>query len=148
MFCTIITAAYAQDTIPPPYETQAERIIDKYTAKASAAVVSLAEALKVPAEHVYRVLVRQYIIEGAVGVFSWFMLTAVIVFGTNSLIKHGYDHDEESKEVIAIIATFALAILFIPWLVLTFDGDNLMTSVTSLINPEYRVIQDITSIFK
>ncbi len=46
-----------------------ERLVDKYSEKIEATIVSLAESLKQPAEAVWKILVKQQYVKAVVGLF-------------------------------------------------------------------------------
>jgi len=58
-----------------------EKLVDKYSAKISATIVSLAESLKQPAEHVYRILVKQQVVKAITFTISLLLgIILLIVF--------------------------------------------------------------------
>ena len=62
-------------------------MVDKYTAQFNAAIVSIAEALKQPAEYVYNILVKQQYVKASIGlvifIFVLLCITMSISFAKN-----------------------------------------------------------------
>ena len=90
MVC-FFTAAYSQEKETPITET--ERIVDKYIDKTGEILSNLAEQLKVPAEHVYGVLVKQQKINGLTGIIAFVMGVFIFII---SFITDKEDWEEFS----------------------------------------------------
>ena len=60
--------------------TNVEKLVDKYSGKIEAAIVSLAESLQQPAEHVYKVLVKQQIVKAINGLGILLFLLILFFF--------------------------------------------------------------------
>jgi len=58
--------------------TEAERVIDKYSEKITTAIGGLAESLAVPAEYVYKILVKQAVVNSVVELLL--LLTFMFLF--------------------------------------------------------------------
>lgn len=133
-------AVSAQEQLGSPTVTEAERIIDKYLDKAGDALNSLAEVLKVPAEHVYGVLVKQQVVVG-VGSLIVLIIFAVAFF----LSMWGFAKRERSNEYEENLGLLVLAVFsgigFVVSLVVFF-----VSGLSGLLNPEYGAIQDILSV--
>lgn len=117
--------------------TNTERLIDKYTDKAAAAVTALATQLKQPAEHVYKVLVKQQTLKA----ISWTAIIVVImtlaVIFTIICIRDS-DFREEMwglPVVIWIIAILAMLVM----------SDTILSG---FFNPEYGALKEIAGWFK
>ena len=118
--------------------SEAERLVDKYGGKISAVITSLAESLKVSAEHVYRVLVRQQIAEGAsVILLLVFWIFLARSFWKNFVKANFKDREGDRFATVSIILGIASAVLGI--ILIFFVPD----AVIKLINPEYGAIKEI-----
>ncbi len=145
--------------------TEAERIIDKYSEKAYDAIEGLAEQLKIPAEHIYQVLTKQYAIEG----ISFFIIVSIFIIlmliGYKNIIKHyklykkdckeaggkdkyddSYDIGDSPNGVVVIIISIITGIIFV--ITASFFGAYFYENFTKIINPEYWVIQEILETIK
>lgn len=108
-------------------------------------IVALASSLKVGAEHVYGVLVRQQIVNGVV----YLIIFIMGMFLIHNWIKK-YKSDErwasgEEPTGLGIIRIFQIIAAFILVTVGIFHIDTIMTG---LINPEYGAIQDVIQMVK
>lgn len=116
-----------------------ERLIDKYSEKVYSAMEQLAEQLKVPAQHVYGVLVKQAVVE------AWTILIVAVIgiillsiFGpkfVKSLLK-----DDEVRGVLSMIIS-SLGLIM-----LTISIINLNTIVGGFLNPEYYALKEILNL--
>jgi len=122
--------------------TETERIIDKYIDKTGEALQSLAETLKVPAEHVYGVLVKQQIVKG-IGISAGAILFVVIAIIVTSILINAWQEeyrwddivmDQTALEFCAFIA-WIFALILVIWF--------FVEGLACLINPEYGAIKDI-----
>lgn len=128
-----VTNSYAQEERVP---TQAEQIIDKYLDKAETAIISLANTLKVPAEHVYSVLVRQHYIRGLGILIGTIVITILFIILTILASKDYYENiGLDIGSTCLGILDLALIVIFI------IDG------LPMLLNPEYYAIKVIMSFF-
>lgn len=157
IFLMFITFGYSQ-TIDLNQDkiTNAERIIDKYSGKIYDLIVEMAEGLAVPAEYVWRVLVRQAIVES---------ITCLIVLITGILLMYlfynflskkvdGWEDYEnmpfiyvtrpdgsiEKKTIISqMVVNIILAVLgFILFIIGMINIDII---VQGIVNPEYKAIE-------
>jgi hypothetical protein len=112
-----------------------------------AGVSGLAKSLKVPAEHVYTVLVRQQIVHSCV----WLILLIIaglmlLFFSKGSRNKEErWINDDGGPEAIIFLRIFQILcgiILFVASVV------NIDTIFTGFINPEYGAIKDIISFIR
>ena len=106
-------------------------------------ITGLATALKIPAEHVYGVLVKQQIINSTT--YSLFPLGALIlVFIFIKLYKKGDKEDwEDDKKIAWLIITGIFTLIFI-----IASIASLSYIVQGFVNPEYGAIKDIMSFIK
>ena len=118
-----------------------------------------AKSLKTPIEHVYKVLVKQQIINSylflSVGVLSFVLLIFVGIFISKAIWGniHKYDNDDPKSiywkgkawnkyATFTIISAFLFLCAFIPFVC------NLKDIFTGFNNPEYGALMQIMEIFK
>lgn len=132
------TIAYSQsDSISLQPKSETERLIDKYLEKAEVAVTSLASTLKVPAEHVYSVLVRQQKVIAISEIVGTGIIT--LIFCISLTIGVYTKWEFEPLVAITVISGFATLIFLV---IVIAQG------IPKLLNPEYGAIQEIMSFFK
>ena len=125
--------------------TPAEKIIDKYTGKAYDAIKDLAEALQVPAEYVYTILVKQQLVYSLT--YSIAIVAAIalgVLFSKYGINGIGKAKDDEAGGWVAmtIVGTLSLVISTIVFFALIGD------IVTGFVNPEYGAIKEILNTVK
>lgn len=117
-------------------QTAVSEVIETIYDKTTEAISGLANALKVPAEHVYGVLVKQQIVE------SWGLLLAVIIFSILSyiFIKLGNDCNWRTEGYIpaSLVSLMTLGVFIVLFIV---------HGLTGFFNPEYGAIKEIMSLF-
>ena len=120
-----------------------ERVVDKYMDKTSEALKGLAEALQVPADHVYGILIKQQLLLSVswmifflFGIAGIFTVTRIILF----MVKQ--DYDEFAMVLTGVLGGAASLIVTIVGLVHT------EVILTGFINPEYGAIKEISNIIK
>jgi uncharacterized membrane protein YcjF (UPF0283 family) len=115
--------------------TEVNSIVDNVFDKTSEAVKELSQALKVPAEHVYSILVKQQLTRSYVWTFiNSFLLLACIVLWIFWI------RDLENKEDwwgLPVTTSVIFIIIFI---------SSVGTIATGFINPEYGAIREIMNI--
>lgn len=140
---------------------EVERIVDKYTSKVAVGITGLAESMEVPAKHVYKVLVKQAVVDSIV----WFLilLTGILLmlpfWGTFKRDIDWDDLDETIRTVVKdkegnetvqedtkksgaeIISKLIMAIIGLITIVIGIF--HIGTMVQGFVNPEYKAIQDI-----
>lgn len=130
----------AQD--PPKDESNAIEVVDRVFDRTTEAVQQLADALKVPAEHVYKVLVQQQIIQG-ISLLVVTMVTIIFAYLSWLILKNrhdfsknedAYDQDTEGYWVLFILLGVASIVLVIV---------SIAIVPAQFINPEYGAIKDI-----
>ena len=136
-----------KSVIPPTVADQVNQVVDNVSNK----VVALAEALKVPAEKVFIVMVKQQFIVALSESFSlsiffiFFLLSILTLLNKNS---HEYNFNDEFRDFnVRGYITLILSVIF--GIIFTV---NLFTSsdaiLTGFFNPEYGAIQDIVEMVK
>lgn len=106
---------------------------------------ALAEKLGVASEHVWGVLVKQAVLEGAIGLSLWVIATVGLSltarFVTKELLEMAkYKEDRLFGTVVP--AVFVFILVGIPGITL------LSTWIGKIANPEYYAFQEILSVFK
>lgn len=134
---TVSFAVYSQDSTKYVTDTNTEKLIDKYSDKIGDAITALAEKLQQPAEHVYKVLVKQQVVWG-VGTLVGVVLGALFLFiGLLGISKWRWDDDYcIPLNIVGVIILLVSLVLFF------FYG------LTGLINPEYGALKDIVNMIK
>lgn len=137
----ICHVCYSQDTIVQHrVVTNTEQIVDKYIDRVGDAVAALASQLKVPAEHVYGVLVKQGTVIGVSSLCAWLfsillLIVSSVIYRTNK-INHPHDNYD------GYIACIIVSVILVIFSSVTF----FVTGLPCLINPEYHAIKDILRI--
>lgn len=132
-------------------ELAANQIINNIVDKATIAVSSIADALKVPAEHVYSVLVKQSVIHSIVNILLSILFIIITIISYKMSIYYYKKHDNDDCEDgvfeyadSGIFCTLSI-IMLIVWIIHLLATVNII--ITGFINPEYRAIQEILNIF-
>jgi hypothetical protein len=130
-----------------------EKLVDKYSAKVEASTVALAQSLKQPAEHVYKVLIKQQIVNAAGLLFIpiGFIILLIIFY---RLMKYGfspskkyeghtmfYEKEDALTGLATIIGMFTLVMIILS---VIYFPDILQ----GFINPEYGAMKEIVSWIK
>ena len=105
-------------------------------------ILGLAEALKTPAEHVYKILVKQQVINAWSGLI--FIIVMLILLFLSIRYLKDCNNNEDIKDltgpillvIIALIVTFGVFIVV---------GPDILTG---FFNPEYGAIKDIVNFIK
>lgn len=108
-----------------------------------AGIAGLAAGLKVGAEHVYTVLVKQQIVYS----ITWLVFIIILLLLSTVFRKVLYNHarEEWDDELFGLFCIFGGTILIIGYIIVLC---NLTTITTGLINPEYGAIKDIINFIK
>ena len=112
-------------------ESDVELLVDKYSAKIEASLISLAKTLQQPAERIYSVLVKKSYIDGILAI-GFFIFGLILITG----------HLNKWADVWLVI-TILGAVLFIGGSIAICDE-----GLNNFINPDYGAIKDITDLFK
>ncbi len=111
-------------------------------------ITGLAKALKVPADHVYKILVKQQIIKAITEFIGWFCIPLVLsIIGYRISRKYKFFTEETIKESEGASAFLGGIAAGVPLLFLFF-GCDWSIIIGGLINPEYGAIQDIWKFVK
>lgn len=152
LFSTL-TFAQSDDTVESDEEvvqqteqqvTTAERVIDKYSGKAYEAVKELASALKVPAEHVYTILVKQAVVISITWLVVGILSIILLIFGVrwtvdaNNWNTNTYGSSEPvTKAIIGMVSMVLAVCILIGFFV------NMQAMIGGFVNPEYYAIKEI-----
>lgn len=124
-------------------------IVNKSTKEVNATVVyftekleELAKSLKVPAEHVYQILVKQQIVQAYTSLFAFFGLLLFCLIITYFFIKADGFEDDSFINISGFILILISGIL-----VLTCGANFIFNGFSGIINPEYGAIKEIMSLF-
>jgi hypothetical protein len=128
-----VSNAQQIDSIQYVTNTNAEKLIDKYSEKMTNAITVLAEKLKQPAEHVYGILVKQSLVQGWSIFVAFIIATILFVIVFIGAIKN-WANAEETFGFLSIILGVCWLIAIV---ILISDG------LPRLLNPEYEAIQQI-----
>lgn len=164
LFIMVGFSVFGQDEPKKTFSDQTSEIINTLYDKTSEAISDIATALKVPAEHVYTVLVRQYVNKAITGVFV-IVLLLIIVFTLWNLHKYfyakhlkdpnvvkdleqGYSVGTENSQfgVFSVIVGILFIITIMATIVVTLGLSS--DIITGFFNPEYGAIQEILRIVK
>jgi hypothetical protein len=131
--------------------SNAEKLFDKYTDKLSTAIVGLAEILKVPATHVYGILIKQQYVLAYIGLFIFFITLLFIILS----LKYALNIDDwddgsvkKNKPTCSLGFFIAFGIIGIIFLLCFFIGHYPEDIFQGFINPEYGAIKDIVNFIK
>ena len=137
---------------------QVEGVVDKIATHLAA----LAETLKVPAGHVYKILVNQQFYEGWSGMIIWptFILICTIccvyAFMREIKISKEFDRDAESRSYRSyrdnkdceVFIGAAIVSGLIGLLALIIFSFNFSYYLTQILNPEYHAIKSLVDMIK
>ena len=138
---TVSFAVYSQDTTKYVTDTNTEKLIDKYSEKIGDAITALAEKLQQPAEHVYKILVKQQVVYG-VSTLLFVVFSVIVVFWGFKIYHKNQDEFngwDFFGMFLIVLGCIAFVISFI-----MFAGGGL----SGLINPEYGALKDIVNMIK
>lgn len=139
IFCTFITVncfAQTKDSLPIP--DTAKLTLGKVYSDVKAGINGLAQSLKVPATHVYSVMIKQQ----TVGAITWlivdiFLFLVALFFIIVWTLDKKDDRNEWWGVPVVFIIIFLIFIFF-----------NLSNIVGGFVNPEYGAIKEIISFVK
>lgn len=121
--------------------TNTEKLIDKYSEKITASVAAFSEKLKQPAEHIYKVLVKQQVVKAC----STLSILLIGILLCSLAIYGGIKSEWEDPEFYSLFCIFGGLIGVVAVL---YGVVNFTDILQGFINPEYGAMQDIISIFK
>lgn len=135
-------SVFAQDSTTAKI-SEVERVVDKYVDQTTEALKGFAEALQVPAEHVYSVLMKQQYVKAitwiATGGISLCVIMMVLFFGYIGT-KHEWD-----DIVVGLVVVLGCVLFAIP---LFISISQLDVILTGFYNPEYGAIKEISNLIK
>ena len=174
-YATVVTVSKSDTIVTAKIDTvtanstvgEVERLVDKYSGKISDVLTSLAQSLKVPADHVYKVFTNQYFYEGLIStcIFLFFFIMSIIIlpifissfrkghhnhYKKNDKQRSIYDdirdnYTETAKGIGNIFGMVICSLLLIAMvIVLCVNSDAYM----QIANPEFYTIQNIMSLIK
>lgn len=139
----IVVQAQVQKDSSLVTNSNVEKLIDKYSGKVEAVLVSLAKELKQPIEHVYGILVKQQVINSMVySVVPIFALLSLFMAYRNGTHKKA-DFDEGNALAVTSIIFLILGIILS-----IATAFALVPIFTGFFNPEYGALKDIVSFIK
>lgn len=138
LFVGITTTIVAQDSIQYVTNSDTEKLIDKYTAKIEASVVALAQSLKQPAEHVYKILVKQQQVKATATLIA---IGSLIILGILLIIIECVFLNWNDY----IVGMIGIILLLIGVIGLVISASSIVSGFT---NPEYGAIKDIVRFLK
>ncbi len=152
MFISLIGNINAQDS------TKVGLTKEKIYSDVKDAIGQIGAALKVGAEHVYEILVKQQIANSIINIVVYITFAILIIIGYNvskntykghlALCNKEYntDLDRTPKGILAVILSILTIVLCIGEVVIFVN--TISETVTGFINPEYGAIKEIISIIK
>lgn len=120
--------------------------------KVDAYIKSLADSLGVAAEHVYGLLVKQQIVEGAVELllFSIILISGFIFCKTISTKTKDFRENYKGKRITGLGEDILLFLIYASWvfygLAVIIALCTFPSSIGKLINPEYYAIKEILDV--
>lgn len=145
---------YANDTTQYVTNSNVEKLVDKYSEKLSATITSLAQSLKQPAEHVYKILVKQQVVKSfGYSLFLLLAITFILLFCYNikrakwleddTYNRRDYPGETWNSNATLTIITGILALIFIG-----LSAGFFYPMLQGFLNPEYGAIKDIVEMIK
>lgn len=135
---SVASLTFVEDSITTYTGTLTEILIDKYAYE----IVELSKELKVPAKHVYSVVIKQQTVNSVVWLFIYFSLSIlafIFIKLRNAEIKRDkYSNDKDMFQTLAIVASIILIVVIL----FTFH-----VVVRGLINPEFGALKTIANFF-
>lgn len=158
LFASLQAIAQPKDTVNT-VSTQTSQIIDKVFDRTTEAIQQISSVLKVPAEHVYQVLIKQQRINAVCSllVFILAIITCYLFIISISKSHWGdsYNYDNSSPSSKYWIgyrynkyATFTMVYGIIFVISFIYSAVSIEGIFTGLFNPEYGAIQNILSILR
>ena len=139
LFATFAISGFAKEEVSTP-DTTAVTFTQFYN-DVKEGITSLGIALKVPAEHVYGVLVKQQFVNSVVGCLLLVLTITNLIVLILVFPKCGME-DPDKYDIIAISSGVFFIIFFMASIV------NFQDTITGFMNPEYGAIRDIMSFIK
>ena len=137
-FVAMTTFSFAQEkTSELVTDSNVEKLIDKYSAKLEASIISLAETLKQPAEYVYGTLLKQQAVKAWTNLLIGVLATLILIIVWILWFK-----DKKGKDEWWGVPTFITLGYIVFWCAV------MMTIVGGFINPDYGAMQEIVNMIK
>lgn len=133
---SVAPLTFVEDSITTYTGTLTEILIDKYAYE----IMELSKELKVPAKHVYSVVIKQQTINSVAWLFIYLIL-AISVFIFIKLGNAEIKRDKYDKDMFQILTTVA-SIILIGNILFTFH-----IVVAGLFNPEFGALKTIANFF-
>ena len=151
MCVTLVTASFAQkvdsvstDTSQYVTNSDTEKLVDKYSAKIEATIVSLAQTLKTPAEHVYKILVKQQVVYAIEATVVQILLLIVLIILWYLYYQEAKKNQFDSYKISGWLTTCCVfSCIFV---ILSVICVSYM--VSGFVNPEYGAIKDIAKLIR
>lgn len=152
-----VTINFDKDSVAYDLNTprsEAERLVDKYSVKIEAFFVSIGNALKQPAEHVYKVLVKKQFLKGlgtlsipffAIIVLLIFIFSLKYCFKIDKIYEGRKNRMMDTYEAFIALPIIS-GILFI--VLIGFTCNIFDDTLINLFNPEYGAIKEIMDYIK
>lgn len=142
-----ITISAQQDSLQINSTTsEVERLVDKYSSKIEATILSLAESLKQPAEHVYKIIIKQQSVNSIIWLIT--ALLFILLIFTKNFWLNKIDKLNNTNEDFG----YWLGLVFLCIIPAIVGGIILIVQLeiimTGFINPEYGAIKDIVNMIK
>jgi hypothetical protein len=115
--------------------------MEKIYDDAKGAVNSIAKSLKVGAEHVYEVLVKQQIVKSVTNSIIALMMVILLIIAFRFSGKGDWVNGD-------IYAAYCIVFCVISGLMFMYTMFNIKETVTGFINPEYGAIEKIFEVIK
>ncbi len=132
-----ISTGYTQEQPKQDESSAVTEVVDKVFDRTTQAIQELADVLKVPAEKVYSILVKQQVVKAVTLVIVDVIIVAFLLTFTVRIWKWAKQCSEDSGGGSYFVA---LVMTEIPFIVVFC---SLQTVVMGLINPEYGAIKEI-----
>lgn len=111
------------------------------------ALSGMAEALKVGAEHIYEILVRQQMVNA----ITWSVILVISIYMCLNFVKGATNKKEkwsEDGETLTLLGCARIAQIILFGIALAISMSHIDVIVTGFINPEYGAIMEIKSFIK
>jgi membrane-associated protease RseP (regulator of RpoE activity) len=112
-----------------------------------AGIIGLASALKVGAEHVYMVIVKQQVVNAITNLLIILVLFILCLrlwsIHSSAVKKYGNQWEDYASAVMPLVATIVLGVLAI--IIFIIDSNDI---VMGFVNPEYGAMKDILEFVK
>lgn len=144
LFITFLSYGHTDST---QYVTNSnvEKLVYKYSEKIESAIVALADKLQQPVEHVYKLIIKQQLIEGISSIIVLFIGVFVMIAGIILLSKYYENIGMVSKyyENIGMFFSLMGLVVLVIGIIWFFAS-----GITCLFNPEYAAIKEIINMIK